>query len=90
MLTDSFRSYGTVGYTSALYDNRSGLTPHAAVHGLTQGRYNVPVSLEAIPELADAQYLFVSVDGDTQDVYAELVENPLWQTLSDRPPHLDA
>lgn len=78
-----FRVYGNVGYTALLYDQGLNLTPPDLARELAWGAYNERVSLEVLPQLADAEHLFVSVDGDEDAarVFGEVEENPLWQSL---------
>jgi len=80
-----FRIYGNVGYTAVLYDGGLDLTPPDLARDLAWGKYNETVSLEVLPRLADANHLFVSVDGDEDEnaahVFRELQRNPLWQNL---------
>jgi iron complex transport system substrate-binding protein len=78
-----FRIYGNVGYTAVLYDEGAGLTPPELTRELAWGKYNESVSLEVLPRLADAEHLFISVDGDEDAarVFGEVEANPLWQRL---------
>lgn len=78
-----FRIYGNVGYTTVLYDDGVGLTPPELARKLAWGKYNESVSLEVLPQLADAEHLFISVDGDedTARVFGEVEKNPLWRGL---------
>jgi iron complex transport system substrate-binding protein len=78
-----FRVYGNVGYTAVLYDEGVGLTPPELARELAWGAYNESVSLEVLPRLADAEHLFISVDGDEDAarVFEGIEANPLWQRL---------
>ncbi len=78
-----FRIYGNVGYTSILYDQGVGLTPPQLTRELAWGKYNESVSLEVLPQLADAEHMFVSVDlgEDAARIFAEVENNVLWQNL---------
>ena len=80
-----FRIYGNVGYTAVLYDQGLDLTPPDLTLELAWGKFNETVSLEVLPRLADADHLFVSVDGEEQEdaahIFRELQLNPLWQNL---------
>lgn len=78
-----FRIYGNVGYTAVLYNEGVGLTPPDLTRDLGWGKYNESVSLEVLPQLADAEHLFVSVDGDEDAtrVFEEVERNPLWRRL---------
>lgn len=78
-----FRIYGNVGYTSVLYNEGVGLTPPELARKLAWGKYNESVSLEVLPQLHDAEHLFISVDGDEDAarVFTKVEDNPLWQNL---------
>lgn len=83
-----FRLYGTQGYTNILYSDAPGiglgLTPPDFVRERErqQGEdYEQAVSLEVLPELRDAEYIFVTEDEPGSGRLQEMLAFPLFAAL---------
>jgi len=76
-----FRLYGDEGYTSVLYRHGLDLNPPTLVRELTLGKANEVVSLELIPQLEDADHLFLLVNNDAGETLTEVENSVLWQNL---------
>jgi iron complex transport system substrate-binding protein len=75
-----FRLYGDQGHTAFLYDGL-GLRPSHLVRELTLGTQFEIISQELIPELADADHLFLFIFDDADEVYSELQQTDIWRGL---------
>lgn len=83
-----FRLYGTQGYTSIRYSDQPdvglGLTPPEFVleRERRQGEdYEQTVSLEILPELSDAEHIFVTEDEPGSGRLKAMIDHPLWADL---------
>lgn len=76
-----FGIYGGEGYTAVLYKYGLELSPPALVRELALDKYLEQISLEAVPQLEDAEHIFVSVDGDADETFGELEGSALWRGL---------
>ena len=76
-----FGVYGGEGYTAVLYRHGLELSPPTLVRELALEGYLEQISLEAVPQLEDADHIFVSVDEDAGETFGELENSALWQGL---------
>jgi iron complex transport system substrate-binding protein len=75
-----FRLYGDEGHTAFLYDGLD-LTPARLVRELTLGRQFEIISQELIPELADADHLFLFIFDDADEAFTDLQQTDIWRGL---------
>lgn len=75
------RLYGGEGYGWVLYQHGLGLTPPELTRELALNTYAAQISLETIPQLADAEHIFFVVSDDGGEAFTRLTGTPLWQNL---------